>query len=454
MERWEAYLAGHEDEQFGALFDFLRIASISALPEHAADLAHAADWVAEHLRFIGVPEVRLLPTARHPVVFGRWHVGADKPTAMLYGHYDVQPPDPLDLWTSPPFEPTVRDGYIYARGATDDKGNIFAPLCAIEALARSNGRPPINLIFFIEGEEEIGSPSLPAFVRAERKRLACDFVIAADTSMFGPDDPSLILSSKGLAACQIDIRTGRSDLHSGLYGAAAPNAVQALVAVAASFHHGGRVAVDGFYDRVRPVSDNDLAEVAAAHFDEAAFQASIEAPALWGEPGYSALARRWLRPTLDLNGIWGGFAGEGVKTVTPSQAHLKVTARLVLDQDPDEILTLIETHARRHAPPSAEVTVTRFPGSAFPFAIRRDHPALAPAAEALQELYGKPPLMIRMGGTLPVAAIFQRELGVDTVFLGWGMPGNQIHAPNEWMRLADLRQAMRGHARYLLALGR
>ena len=263
-----------------------------------------------------------------------------------------------------------------------------------------------------------------------------------------------ILSSKGLAACQIDIRTGRSDLHSGLYGAAAPNAVQALVAVAASFHHGGRVAVDGFYDRVRPVSDDDLAEVAAAHFDEAAFQASIEAPALWGEPGYSALARRWLRPTLDLNGIWGGFAGEGVKTVTPSQAHLKVTARLVLDQDPDEILTLIETHARRHAPPSAEVTVTRFPGSAFPFAIRRDHPALAPAAEALQELYGKPPLMIRMGGTLPVAAIFQRELGVDTVFLGWGMPGNQIHAPNEWMRLADLRQAMRGHARYLLALGR
>jgi acetylornithine deacetylase/succinyl-diaminopimelate desuccinylase-like protein len=251
MENWESYLVEHEQAQIAALFEFLRIPSISALPEYAPDLKRACDWVADRLRFIGVPEVEQVPTARHPVVIGRWHVDADKPTVMIYGHYDVQPPDPVDLWVSPPFEPTIREGRLYARGATDDKGNIFAPLAAVEALARGNGRPPINLLFFIEGEEEIGSPSLPDFVRAERDRLVCDFVLAADTSMFGFDDPSLILSSKGLVACQIDVRTGRSDLHSGLYGAAAPNAVQALAQLAATLHSGeGSVAVEGFYDRV------------------------------------------------------------------------------------------------------------------------------------------------------------------------------------------------------------
>jgi acetylornithine deacetylase/succinyl-diaminopimelate desuccinylase-like protein len=453
MEHWESYLADHEQAQLAALFDFLRIPSISALPEYAPELQRACDWVADRLRFMGVPEVAQVPTARHPVVIGRWQVDAGKPTVMIYGHYDVQPPDPVERWISPPFAPTIRDGRIYARGATDDKGNIFAPLAAVEALARSNGRPPVNLVFFIEGEEEIGSPSLPDFVRAERERLACDFVVAADTSMFGFDEPSLILSSKGLAACQIDVRTGRSDLHSGLYGAAAPNAVQALVRLAASFHAAdGRIAVAGFYDRVRPPTEADRADAARAPFDEEAFRKSIDAPALFGEPGYSALERRWLRPTIDLNGIWGGFADAGVKTVTPAEAHLKLTARLVLDQDPDEVLDLIARHVERHAPAYAAVSMTRFPGSARPFAIDRGHRGLVRAGEALQRLYGKEPLMIRMGGTLPVAAIFKRELGLDTVFLGWGMPGNQIHAPNEWMRVIDLQRAMRGFCLYLTAL--
>jgi len=453
MPAWESYLADHDEELIGALFDFLRIPSISALPEHAGDLERAAAWTADRLRHIGVPEVELLPTARHPVIVGRWHVSDDKPTAMIYGHYDVQPADPFELWETPPFEPTVRDGRIYARGATDDKGNIFAPLAAVEALVRTAGAPPINLIFFIEGEEEIGSPSLPDFVRRERARLACDFVIGADTSMFGFDQPSLILSSKGLAACQIDLRTGRSDLHSGLYGGAAPNAVQALVQLAATLHADGRVAVEGFFDGVRELDAAERAEIAAIPFDEEAFRKSLDAPRLWGEPGYSALERRWIRPTVELSGIWGGFQGEGVKTVTPSTAHLKLTIRLVADQDPETVLDRIERHVRHHTPPHAEVTFTRFPGAARPFAIDRHHPALKPAGEALQALYGRAPLMIRMGGTLPVAAIFKSELAVDTVFLGWGMPGNQIHAPNEWMRLIDLRRAMRGFCLYLLALG-
>jgi acetylornithine deacetylase/succinyl-diaminopimelate desuccinylase-like protein len=452
---WETYLADQDDALLASLTEFLRIPSISALPERATDVERAATWVADRLRQIGLPEVALLLTARHPVVFGRWHVADDRPTAMIYGHYDVQPPDPLDLWQSPPFAPEIRDGRIFARGATDDKGNLFAPLAAVEALVRTQGAPPINLLFFVEGEEEIGSPSLPAFVHAERDRLACDFVVAADGSMFGPDTPSLTVSSKGLAACQIDVQTGRSDLHSGQYGAAAPNAVQALVQLTATFHTpDSRVAVAGFYDAVGELSPEERAEIAAVPFDPEAFRESLEAPALWGEPGYSVLERRWVRPTLDLNGFWGGFQGAGVKTVTPCAAHTKITCRLVPDQDPEDILSLIERHVGMHCPQSAHATVTRFPGSSRPFSIRRDHPALACAGTALRELYGKDPLVVRAGGTLPVAAVFQRELGVDTVFFAWGMPGNQIHAPNEWMRLEDLRRAMRGYCLYLSALAR
>ncbi|MDP9359056.1 MAG: dipeptidase, partial [Chloroflexota bacterium] len=350
----ESYLAEHEERLVDDLCEFLRIPSISALPAHDADVARAADWVAERLRQAGVPEVTLLPTGRNPVVYGHWHVADDQPTALIYGHYDVQPPDPLDLWESPPFAPEIRDGRIYARGASDDKGNVFAPLAALEALVRTGGAPPINLKFFVEGEEEIGSPSMPAFLRQERERLACDFVISADGGMYGPDDPSLTVASKGIAACQVDLRTNRTDLHSGSYGAVAPNAVQAMIQLAATFHTPeGRVAVEGFYDRVRDLTPAEREEIAAVPFDREAFLAELGAPALWGEPGYSELERRWARPTLDLNGVWGGFAGEGTKTVTPCEAHVKITCRLVPDQDPAEIVSLIERHVERHCPAGA-----------------------------------------------------------------------------------------------------
>lgn len=453
VRRCESSLVQYEAEHLEALRDFLRIPSVSALPQHQADVQRAAEWVAQRLRTLGIPDVRLLPTERNPIVYGQWIVDPTLPTVLVYGHYDVQPPDPLELWETPPFEPTLRDGRLYARGASDDKGNMFAALCGIEALIRIIGHPPVNLKFFFEGEEEIGSPSMPGAVRQYRELLACDVVVSADGGMYGHDQPSLTLSSKGICACQVDLRTAATDMHSGQYGAVIANAVQTLVQLAATFHTPeGRVAVAGFYDKVRELSPEERAEIAAVPFDPEAYLATIGAKTFWGEPGYTPLERAWARPTLDINGFWGGFQGEGIKTVTPCEAHLKITCRLVPDQDPDEILQLIEQHVQAHCPPWADVQVTRLPGSARPFAIRRDHPALAAARAVLRELYGKEPLMTRVGGTIPVAELFQRELGADMLFFAWGMPDNRVHAPNESYRIEDFRTMSRAYVRLLLRL--
>ena len=454
-EAWEEYLRETEQADLEALNEFLRIPSVSALPQHDADVRRAAEWLAGKLRDAGVPEVDLLPTARNPVVFGSWHVADDQPTAMIYGHYDVQPPDPLDLWQSPPFEPTVREGKLYARGSADDKGNAFATVNAVAALAATQGGPKINLKFFFEGEEEVGSPSLPPFVHEHRDRLACDYIISADGDMFGPDTPSLTMSSKGLAACQVDLRTADTDMHSGMFGAAMPNAVQHLVQLAATFHTSdNRVAIDGFYDTVRDLTPQERADIGAVPFDEESYRASVNAPALWGEQGYSPLERAWARPTLDINGIWGGFQGAGTKTVTPCEAHLKITCRLVPDQNPEEILDLIEKHLQRHCPPTAKVTMQRFPGSARPFSISREHPALETAATVLGDLYDRDPLYVRTGGTIPVAEIFQQELGADMIFYAFGMPDSRVHAPNESLPLAAFTMARRAYCAYLNALAR
>lgn len=453
VRRCESSLVQYEAEHLEALRDFLRIPSVSALPQHQTDVQRAAEWVAQRLRTLGIPDVRLLPTERNPIVYGQWIVDPTLPTVLVYGHYDVQPPDPLELWETPPFEPTLRDGRLYARGASDDKGNMFAALCGIEALIRIIGHPPVNLKFFFEGEEEIGSPSMPGAVQQYRELLACDVIVSADGGMYGHDQPSLTLSSKGICACQVDLRTAATDMHSGQYGAVIANAVQTLVQLAATFHTPeGRVAVAGFYDKVRELSPEERAEIAAVPFDPEAYLATIGAKTFWGEPGYTPLERAWARPTLDINGFWGGFQGEGIKTVTPCEAHLKITCRLVPDQDPDEILQLIEQHVQAHCPPWADVQVTRLPGSARPFAIRRDHPALAAARAVLRELYGKEPLMTRVGGTIPVAELFQRELGADMLFFAWGMPDNRVHAPNESYRIEDFRTMSRAYVRLLLRL--
>jgi acetylornithine deacetylase/succinyl-diaminopimelate desuccinylase-like protein len=453
-QSWQTYLEHEHDRHFAELLELLRIPSVSTDPEHRPDVAKAAEWVANRLRSAGVPVVDILPTAGHPVVFGRWHHDPALPTLLIYGHYDVQPPDPLELWETPPFEPSIRDGLIYARGSADMKANLLTLIQAVEAHARTHGRPPVNLIFLLEGEEEIGSPNLPAVIRTHRDQLACDAILSADGGMYGPDAPSLVVALKGIAGCQVDIRTGSTDLHSGSYGAVAPNAVQTLVQLAATMHdREGRVAIAGFYDQVRPLTDQDRAELAAVPFDERALLEEAGVDTLWGEPEYTPLERRWTRPTLDFNGIWGGFQGEGTKTVTPCEAHLKITCRLVPDQEPDDILRLIERHVAEHTPAGIHATVRPMPGSARPFSIRRDDPALAVARQVLSEIYGREPLFIRAGGSVPITEVFQRELGKDTVTIGFGMPGSRAHAPNEWFRTADFPIARKVYARFLEALG-
>ena len=451
----DAYLREHDARHLEELRAFLRIPSVSSLPQHRDDVRRAAEWVADRLREIGATGVELLPTPGHPVVWGEWPAPPGAPTAILYGHYDVQPPDPLELWETPPFEPTVRGGRLYARGASDDKGNMFAPIKALEALVATHGRPPIGVKFLFEGEEEIGSPSLPGFVRDNRERLAADLALCADGGMWGPDDPALTVASKGLCACQLDLRTTTTDLHSGQQGAAVPNAVEALTRLLATLHDGaGRVTVRGFYDTVRDLTPAERAEIGAVPFDEEGYRRELGLMALWGEPGYTVMERRWGRPTLDLNGVWGGFTGEGIKTVTPCEAHAKITCRLVPNQEPEAILDLIEAHAREQCPPGATLTVRRFAGSARPFAVRPDGPALEAAHRTLADLYGKEPLRIRMGGTLPVAETLQTELGADMIFFSWGMPGDHFHAPNESLRLDSFERSRRAYCALLPELAR
>jgi acetylornithine deacetylase/succinyl-diaminopimelate desuccinylase-like protein len=448
-----AYLDENHDRHYEALLEFLRIPSVSTDPDRAGDTAQAADWLAAELRSAGVPDVDILPTPGHPVVFGRWHTAAGAPTVLVYGHYDVQPPDPLALWETAPFEPTERDGLLYARGAADMKANLLTLVQAVEAFARTAGHPPVNLIFLFEGEEEIGSPNLPAVIRANRDRLTCDVALSADGGMFAADTPSLTVAFKGIAGCQLDLRTGSTDLHSGSYGATVPNAVQQLVRLAATFHDPtDRVAVAGFYDDVRPLSDEERAELAAVPFDEAAYREEAGVETLWGESGYTPLERRWTRPTLDLNGVWGGFQGEGTKTVTPCEAHLKITCRLVPDQDPEKILQLIDRHVAAHTPPGVTATLRAMPGSALPYALDRATPAFATARAVLRELYGQDPLIVRAGGSVPITEVFKRELGVDTVTIGFGLPGSRAHAPNEWFRVADFDLARRTYAAFFAAM--
>ncbi len=451
----EAYLREHDARQLEQLKEFIRIPSISSLPEHAADVRRAAEWVADRLRALGAQGVELLPTAGNPVVYGAWPAPAGAPTALLYGHYDVQPPDPLDLWETPPFEPTVRDGRLYGRGAADDKGNMFAPLAAIEALLATGEGLPIGIKCLFEGEEEIGSPSLPAFVRENAARLRADFALCADGGMWGPDQPSLTVASKGIAACQLDLRTANTDLHSGQHGMAAPNAVEALARLVTTMHDdAGTITIDGFYEPIRDLTAEERAQIAAIPFDEDEYRRGLDLPALWGEPSYTALERRWARPSLDLNGIWGGFTGEGLKTVTPSEAHAKITCRLVPDQEPGTVLDLIEAHVQKHCPPGATVAMRRFAGAARPFAIAPGHPALAAAGEVLHELYGKEPLVTRAGGTLPVAETLQTALGADMVFFSWGMPNDNVHAPNESFLLDAFLASRRAYCLLLPELAR
>ncbi|MEZ4499719.1 MAG: dipeptidase [Thermomicrobiales bacterium] len=452
---WNTWFAEREDEHLAELFDFLRIPSVSALPSHRNDVRRAAGWVADRLRRAGVPDVQLLETGGHPLVLGYWSVDPAKPTAMIYAHYDVQPPDPLDLWESPPFEPEIRDGRIYARGAGDDKAGLLTTILAVEALAARDGQPPINLVFFFEGEEEISSPSVAPFIRENRDTINADFVISADGMMLDEHTPALTVSTKGIAGCEIILTTAATDMHSGLYGGSVRNAAQAMAELVASFHDpSGRVAVDGFYNQVNDPTDREREELDRVPFDADRYFGAVGAGQLWGEPGFYPLERLWLRPTLDVNGLWSGFQGAGSKTVTPAEARVKITCRLVPEQQPADILDLLEDHVRAHCPAGASLQFLRRDGSALPYAIDRDHPALLAAEDTLRSLFDKDPAVIRIGGTIPIAQDFKQELGADLIFFAWSLPDCNAHAPNEWYRLQDFRTGAVATCEYLSRLGR
>jgi acetylornithine deacetylase/succinyl-diaminopimelate desuccinylase-like protein len=435
-------LAATREEQLARLDALLRIPSISADPERRGDVRAAAEWVRDELLDVGFERADVRESEGQPGVIGEWlGAGSDRPTLLVYAHFDVQPVDPLDQWHTAPFAPTIRNGRIYARGASDDKGQVMIHLAAFRALFETAGRLPLNVRVFFEGEEEIGSPNLDAFLDANRADLAADIAVVSDGSMFAEGVPSVGYGVRGLAYLEVTVSGPRQDLHSGIYGGGAPNPASALARMIAALHEpSGRIAVPGFYDRVRPITPDERSRLAALQFDEAAFRTTVGARDLAGEPGFSLIERLWTRPTLDVNGLSGGFAGEGAKTIIPGRARAKLSARLVPDQQPREIAGLIESALRAAAPPTVDVDVQVL-GLAPPAVVSLDHPAVAMAADALEAAWGRPPVYQRGGGTIPAVGGLSDRLGIPTLMLGFGLPTSNAHAPNEWLLLDNF---MRG----------
>ena len=449
-----AYLEERHDRILAELIEFAAIPSVSTDPAHAADLDAAAAWVAAKLEAAGPFTVRTIATPGASVVYAEWLGVPGAPTVLVYGHYDVQPVDPVELWHNPPFEPTLRDGRLYARGVSDDKGPMLIPIKVAEAFFAAQDRLPINVKFMLEGEEEIGSRHLEPFVAQHRELLAADVVISADGAMWRIDEPSLTVANRGLAGLDLTLQGPAKDLHSGRHGGSVANPLHAMASLIASLHQpDGRVAVAGFYDRVRELSSDERAEIAVLPFDEATYLGQVGAAAAVGEPGYTTLERQWTRPTLEVNGMWGGYQGPGQKTVIPSVAHAKITCRLVPDQEPDEIAALVARHLERHVPAGARLTITPGDHGARPFHIDRDNRTLKAAEAAIEATYGVAPLIVRMGGTVPVAEIFQRLMGLDTVYFSFSTGDEDFHAPNEFFRVHRLHEGLAAWTRLWDFLG-
>jgi acetylornithine deacetylase/succinyl-diaminopimelate desuccinylase-like protein len=447
------YAARQHASHLEELFAFLRLASVSTDPAYAAPTAAAADWLAERLAAAGLENVRVIPTTRHPLVYADWlHAGPDAPTVLIYGHYDVQPVDPLELWDTPPFEPQARDDYVYARGAADDKGQVYIHVKAAEAYLRTAGRLPLNVKFLIEGEEEIGSANLRAFIPQNRELLAADSALISDSAIVGPDQPALVYSLRGNCHVQLKLTGPARDLHSGTYGGSINNPLNALGHLLAKLKNEfGHIMIPGFYDRVRPLSLEERELLAAFPLSEADWLAQTGAPALWGEPEYTLVERIGARPTLDVTGMWGGYIGEGAKTVLPSAAHAKVSMRLVPDQDPAEIAALFEKFVREVLPPSVSVEM-RIGGMSRAALIDRDTAPMRAAAAAYETTFGRPPVFMREGGSIPVVSDFEGQLGLPTVLMGFGLPGDHIHSPNERFYLPNFHKGIETSIHYLALL--
>jgi acetylornithine deacetylase/succinyl-diaminopimelate desuccinylase-like protein len=436
------FIHTHRDRYVDELKTWLAIPSISALPEHAGDVRRAAEWAADEMRRVGLQNVRLIDTPGNPVAYGDWLGAPGAPTILYYGHYDVQPVDPLDLWQSPPFEATVRDGDIYARGASDDKGQVFMHFKAIEAHVKRSGRLPVNFKMILEGEEEVGSVNLDPFIRANKDLLAADVVVISDTGMFERGVPSLCYGLRGLSYFQIDLRGTSTDLHSGTYGGAVANPAFVLAQMLAQMKdRSGRIRIPGFYDDVRPLSDAERAEFKRLPFNEKQYRKSIGAPKLFGETGFSTLERASARPTFEVNGLLSGFTGVGAKTVLPAVAMAKVSMRLVPDQDPDRVGDLFEAYVKKIAPKTVEARVTRMHGGK-PWMASLDSPYVQAAGRAIEQGFGQKPVLMREGGSIPVVATFQEVLGLPSVLFGVGLPDDRIHAPNEKLDLANFHNGI------------
>lgn len=443
------YLKANHDRILAELVEFARIPSVSTDPAYQDGITRATKWVADQMTTAGLENVRTIATARHPVVYGQWLGVPGAPTILVYGHYDVQPPDPLDKWVSQPFEPTVRDRRLYARGVSDDKGPMFIAIKVAQAFMATDRALPINVKFLIEGEEEIGSPSLEDFVRDNAQLLSADWVLSADGAMWRINEPSLTVASRGLAALEFTVSGASKDLHSGRHGGAVANSLHAMAQLVASLHTpDGKIAVAGFYDHVIDLGDEELAALKALPFDESRYLQEIGAVSGFGEPGYSLLERLWTRPTLELNGMWGGYEGQGSKTVIPSETHAKISCRLVPNQDPQDIVDKITRHLHAHIPLGVRLTVHADKHRALPYRIPNDHVGLKIAETALHQVYNQPPLKVRMGATIPIAEAFKRYLGADTVFFSFSTVDEDYHAPNEFFRIHRLHEGLDAWAHY------
>ncbi len=432
------FVEKNKDRFLEELKTFLRIPSVSTLPEHASDVQRAAQFVADSLKNAGLENVEIIQTAKHPLVYADWLHAPGKPTVLCYGHYDVQPPDPLELWTSPPFEPTVRDGNLYARGSADDKGQMYMHVKAVEALRAVNGTLPVNLKFLIEGEEEIGGESVAKYVAENQAKLKADVALVSDTALYAEGIPTLCIGLRGLIYTEIECRGPARDLHSGLYGGAAPNAVFALIELLSKLKdQNGRILIPGMYGDVEKPSPEELQSWQSLPFSEADFlKHEVGSKALTGEKGYSVLEKVWARPTLEVHGIAGGFTGAGAKTVIPAKATAKVSMRLVPRQDPEKIIASYRKFVRENTPAGVEMEV-RVLSSGPAIMVNPNHPAIHVAARAFKDILGRETVFVRSGGSIPIVGDIAKHLGIPTILMGFGLPDDGLHSPNEKYKISN-----------------
>ncbi|ASZ10962.1 dipeptidase [Chitinophaga pendula] len=430
MQVWKDYQGQHKERFLEELLELLRIPSVSADSRHNQDTIKCAEAVKQRLQEAGADNVAVCPTAGHPIVYGEKIIDPALPTVLVYGHYDVQPPDPLELWHSGPFEPVIKDGRIYARGSADDKGQFYMHVKAFETMIRTNTLP-CNVKFMIEGEEEVGSANLGIFLKDNKERLKGDVVLISDTSMISLEHPSLDTGLRGLAYMEVEVTGPNRDLHSGVYGGAVGNPATILCKMIASLHdENNHITIPGFYDNVQELTAEERTALNQAPFSEEAYKAELGVADVWGEKGYTTIERTGIRPTLEVNGIWGGYTGEGSKTVLPSKAFAKISMRLVPNQDWHEISDLFAKHFEKIAPASVKVKVTAHHGG-NPYVTPTDHIAFKAASEAIKETFGKAPIPVRGGGSIPIVALFEKELGLKTILMGFGLDNDNLHSPNE-----------------------